>query len=160
MTVQDKSSDEALKFKVVRTVDFTVERKRHTVIVKNPQDGLMYIFMKGADEAVFKVLANGVDKGQVDTFSQQQKAVDDYAADGLRTLVFAMRVLERDVSEEDVKNMTDEEIESNMRLIGVVGSADKMQEEVHECVSDFIAAGIKVWIVTGDKDATAKAIGL
>ena len=120
----------------------------------------MYVFMKGADEAVFKLLSRGADKGQVDTFAQQEKAVDDYAADGLRTLVFAMRVLDKDVSEEDVKNMTDEEIESNMRLIGVVGSADKMQEEVHSCVSDFIAAGIKVWIVTGDKDATAKAIGL
>ena len=37
--------------------------------------------------------------------------------------------------------------------------ADKMQEDVKKCVTDFIEAGIKVWIVTGDKDSTAQAIG-
>mmetsp|Transcript_45482 Transcript_45482/g.60350 ORF Transcript_45482/g.60350 Transcript_45482/m.60350 type:complete len:113 (+) Transcript_45482:540-878(+) len=55
--------------------------------------------------------------------------------------------------------MTETEIESEMRLIGVVGEADKMQEDVHKCTQEFIAAGIKVWIVTGDKDSTAKAVG-
>jgi len=58
-----------------------------------------------------------------------------------------------------VLNMTEAEIESEMRLIGVVGEADKMQEDVHKCTQEFIAAGIKVWIVTGDKDSTAKAVG-
>ena len=46
-----------------------------------------------------------------------------------------------------------------MKLIGVSGLADKLQEDVKHCVSDFIEAGIKVWIVTGDKDSTAKSIG-
>ena len=55
--------------------------------------------------------------------------------------------------------MSDAEIESNLELIGVAGSADKMQEDVHSCISDFKAAGIKVWIVTGDKDSTARAVG-
>ena len=27
------------------------------------------------------------------------------------------------------------------------------------CINEFISAGIKTWIVTGDKDSTAKAIG-
>ena len=161
MTIRDKGSQELLKFQVVRTVAFTVERKRHTVIVRNPQDGRLYVFMKGADEVVFRLLADDKnDEGAAQKFMQLKNAVDAYAEDGLRTLVFAMRVLESDLSDEDVNNMTEEELESQMRLIGVVGEADKMQEEVHSCVSEFIAAGIKVWIVTGDKDSTAKAIGL
>ena len=44
-------------------------------------------------------------------------------------------------------------------MIGVSGLADKLQEDVRMCVNDFIAAGIKVWIVTGDKGSTAKSIG-
>ena len=27
------------------------------------------------------------------------------------------------------------------------------------CISDFVDAGIKTWILTGDKDSTAKSIG-
>ena len=37
--------------------------------------------------------------------------------------------------------------------------ADSLQEEVKECINDFIDANIKCWIVTGDKDSTAKQIG-
>lgn len=55
--------------------------------------------------------------------------------------------------------MTEEEIESDLSLIGVSGLADKLQEDVRVCISDFIEAGIKTWIVTGDKDSTAKSIG-
>lgn len=55
--------------------------------------------------------------------------------------------------------MTEEEIESDLSLIGVSGLADKLQEDVRVSISDFIEAGIKTWIVTGDKDSTAKSIG-
>ena len=55
--------------------------------------------------------------------------------------------------------MAEADLEKELTLIGVVGSADKMQEDVATCVQDFIEAGIKVWIVTGDKDSTAKAVG-
>lgn len=46
-----------------------------------------------------------------------------------------------------------------MTVIGVSGLADKLQEDVKMCISEFIDAGIKTWIVTGDKDSTAKSIG-
>lgn len=55
--------------------------------------------------------------------------------------------------------MTDCEIEQELTLLGVTGQADKLQEDVKFCISDFIDAGIKVWIVTGDKDSTAQSIG-
>lgn len=51
--------------------------------------------------------------------------------------------------------MHDSEIERELTLIGVTGQADKLQEDVKICISDFIDADIKVWIVTGDKDSTA-----
>ena len=42
-----------------------------------------------------------------------------------------MRILDKDTDE--VLKMTDEELESELKLIGAVGSADKMQEDVYEC---------------------------
>ena len=55
--------------------------------------------------------------------------------------------------------MSEEDIEKDLTLIGVSGLADKLQEDVKPCISDFIQAGIKIWIVTGDKDSTAKSVG-
>ena len=74
-------------------------------------------------------------------------------------MVFAMRVLDPEVTEAQVQNMSEEEIEKDLTLLGVSGLADKLQEDVKMCVNDFIEAGIKVWIVTGDKGSTAKSIG-
>ena len=34
-----------------------------------------------------------------------------------------------------------------------------LQEDVKKCITDFQAAGINTWIVTGDKNSTAKCIG-
>ena len=86
--------------------------------------------------------------------------VNDFAENGLRTLVYAMRILDDpELTDLKIKNMPENELEKDLTLIGVSGMADQLQEEVHKCISDFIEADIKVWIVTGDKDSTAKAIG-
>ena len=37
---------------------------------------------------------------------------------------------------------------------------DMLQDDVSECIQDFIKAGIKVWMLTGDKGETALEIGL
>ena len=34
-----------------------------------------------------------------------------------------------------------------------------LQEDVKKCIVDFQEAGTKTWIVTGDKNSTAKSIG-
>ena len=55
--------------------------------------------------------------------------------------------------------MSEQDLEKDFTLIGVSGLADKLQEDVKKCISDFIEAEIKIWIVTGDKDSTAKSVG-
>lgn len=54
--------------------------------------------------------------------------------------------------------MTAEEVECNLQLVGVTGVEDLLQENVTQCIEDFRDAGIKVWMLTGDKGATAKEI--
>jgi P-type E1-E2 ATPase len=44
-------------------------------------------------------------------------------------------------------------------LLGVSAVQDLLQDKVEECISDFYEAGIKVWMLTGDKEETAKQIG-
>jgi P-type E1-E2 ATPase len=46
-------------------------------------------------------------------------------------------------------------IEKNMTLLGATAIEDKLQKGVPETIHSLMAAGIKVWILTGDKQETA-----
>ena len=48
----------------------------------------------------------------------------------------------------------------DLNILGITAVEDKLQDDVAECVQDFISAGIKVWMLTGDKGETALEIGL
>ena len=57
---------------------------------------------------------------------------------------------------EDWQDLAAESIECDLEILGVTGIKDLLQENVSECVQDFKAAGIRVWMLTGDKGLTAK----
>ena len=46
-----------------------------------------------------------------------------------------------------------------MILLGATGIQDELQDNVYETLQDFSEAGIKLWVLTGDKKDTAKSIG-
>ena len=50
-------------------------------------------------------------------------------------------------------------LEQDLTIIGATAIEDKLQDRVPECIRDFLKAGIKVWILTGDKIETAMNIG-
>lgn len=53
----------------------------------------------------------------------------------------------------------EDEIETGMELLGATGLEDKLQEGVGETIIDLHKAGIKIWMLTGDKLETAENIG-
>jgi magnesium-transporting ATPase (P-type) len=79
---------------------------------------------------------------------------DDFAAQGLRVLAFGTRN-----TGEDVDIETTEQIECNLNLLGITAVEDLLQDDVAKCIEEFRIAGIKVWMLTGDKGETAKEIG-
>lgn len=54
--------------------------------------------------------------------------------------------------------LTSDLVEHSLRLVAVTAVEDLLQENVKECITDFRDAGIKVWMLTGDKGLTAKEI--
>lgn len=52
--------------------------------------------------------------------------------------------------EEKVKE-TYEEIETNFKLMGATAIEDKLQDGVPQCIERLARAGIKIWVLTGDK---------
>ena len=49
--------------------------------------------------------------------------------------------------------------ERNLSLIGATAIEDRLQDEVPETIQFMRDAGIKVWVLTGDKVDTARTIG-
>ncbi|MCO5562583.1 hypothetical protein L7F22_016211 [Adiantum nelumboides] len=102
--------------------------------------------------------------------------LSDYADAGLRTLVIAYRKLTAEQykgwSAEFSRSKTymgsdresrlesiAEQIERDLILVGATAVEDKLQQGVPECIDKLAQAGIKIWVLTGDKSETAINIG-
>lgn len=59
-----------------------------------------------------------------------------------------------DDREGEVETVSDE-IEGGLTLLGATAIEDRLQDGVPETIADLKKAGIKVWVVTGDKLETA-----
>ncbi|KAI8128153.1 Phospholipid-transporting ATPase ID [Lucilia cuprina] len=104
-----------------------------------------------------------------------QDHLNKFAGEGLRTLVLAERHLSPEFYEdwskrhweasvsldhrEEKLNAIMEEIESELVLVGVTAIEDKLQDGVPQTIANLQMAGIKVWVLTGDKQETAINIG-
>lgn len=71
---------------------------------------------------------------------------------------WAERYHEATVALEDREQLIEDasnEIEQNLRLLGATAIEDKLQDGVPETIADLKRAGIKIWVLTGDKLETA-----
>lgn len=50
-------------------------------------------------------------------------------------------------------------METNLELIGATAIEDKLQDQCRETILAVRTAGIKLWVLTGDKIETAMNIG-
>ena len=62
-------------------------------------------------------------------------------------------------SREDKLDKLYEEIEQNLTLLGATAIEDKLQDGVPQTIANLALAGIKIWVLTGDKQETAINIG-
>ncbi|CAL5042913.1 unnamed protein product [Urochloa decumbens] len=170
---RDPSRDvvEKRKYDLLNILEFSSSRKRMSVIVKEPE-GRILLLSKGADSVMFKRLAPNGRKFEDNT----RRHINEYSDSGLRTLVLAYRVLdEKDYKEfnenlnvaktsvsadrdEKVEQAADS-IERHLILLGATAVEDKLQKGVPECIDRLAQAGIKIWVLTGDKMETAINIG-
>nr|CDJ87636.1 ATPase domain containing protein [Haemonchus contortus] len=158
--------DEDETYQVLDVIDFTSDRKRMSVVVRDPS-GRIKLYTKGADTVIFERLVEG-SEGDIDLCHAH---LEDFASYGYRTLCFAMRVLEEEeyrkwsqeyraagiLIEGRQKALAEaaEKIEVKMKLVGATAIEDKLQEFVPETVQALMAADMRVWMLTGDKRETA-----
>ncbi|KAG4992835.1 hypothetical protein JHK87_026292 [Glycine soja] len=165
---------EKLRLDVLGLHEFDSVRKRMSVVIRFP-DNAVKVLVKGADTSMFSILENGSESNN-NIWHATQSHLNEYSSQGLRTLVVASRDLSgaeheewQSRYEEASTSLTDRAtklrqtaalIESNLKLLGATGIEDKLQEGVPEAIEALRQAGIKVWVLTGDKQETAISIGL
>src|SRR3990167_5478243 len=137
------------------------------IILKNKETGEIRFLMKGADVIM---------KDIVQESEWLAEECDNLAREGLRTLVFGQRILsEQDYEEfankyqkakESIADRDEkvakaiEEIEEGLELLGLSGVEDKLQENIKQTLEALRNAGIKIWMLTGDKRETATCIAI
>ncbi|XP_036891891.1 phospholipid-transporting ATPase FetA-like isoform X4 [Sturnira hondurensis] len=153
-------------YQLLAILDFTNVRKRMSVIVRTPE-GRVLLFCKGADTILCELLHPSCTSLRDVTMEH----LDEFAREGLRTLLVAYRELDnsffRDWSKkhseaclslENRENKIStiyEEIEKDLMLLGATAIEDKLQDGVPQTIKVLNKAKIKIWVLTGDKQETA-----
>lgn len=159
------------EYELLAVCEFNSTRKRMSTIFRCP-DGKIRCYCKGADTVILERLGN--DNPYVEATLQH---LEEYAAEGLRTLCLAMReVSEQEFNEwrqvfneaattvggnrADELDKAAELIEHDFTLLGATAIEDKLQDGVPDTIHTLQQAGIKVWVLTGDRQETAINIGM
>ena len=140
------SSRRQLEEKAPRIAEdpFDSAKKMMTTVHRLP-NGHLLVIAKGALDRLPLTQSKIIEAGQ--------KAHDDLAAAALRVLAVGYKVLPEDADPTDWK-----EINSNLKLAGLIGLIDPPRPEVAAAIAKARQAGIKTIMITGDHLITAKAI--
>ncbi|XP_011054737.1 PREDICTED: phospholipid-transporting ATPase ID isoform X3 [Acromyrmex echinatior] len=156
-------------YELLCILDFNNVRKRMSVILR--KDGQLRLYCKGADNVIYERLKKDSEEIMAKTLDHLNK----FASEGLRTLCLSVRDLDESffnnwkqrhqeaaLSQERRDDKLDaiyEEIEKDMSLLGATAIEDKLQDGVPQTIANLSLAGIKLWVLTGDKQETAINIG-
>lgn len=157
-----------ISFDVLDIFPFTSESKRMGIVVRDAQTGEITFLQKGADVVMAKIV-------QRNDWLEEETA--NMAREGLRTLVMARRRLSDqsynafreqyhqasvrlDGRNEAMAAVVEQVLEHDLELLGLTGVEDKLQDEVKSTLELLRNAGIKIWMLTGDKIETATCIAI
>ena len=172
-TITIEINNEEQNYLLLNTLEYSSERKRMSVIIKNPE-GKIILYTKGADSIIEKLI-NKNSKNS-DEFSSTIVNLNKFAKKGLRTLMLAYKELNEDEymdwnnrleelnkninhTEEDI-NLLYDEMEKELNILGATAIEDQLQDEVDKIIKAMMETGMKVWMLTGDKFDTAKNIAI
>ncbi|MBO8158529.1 calcium-translocating P-type ATPase, SERCA-type [Thermosyntropha sp.] len=141
----------------IREIPFDSLRKKMSVVVVD--NGEYFVLVKGALDVLMDscsyVLKNSqvvkLTEGYKNWFYGEEKK---WAKQALRVLGFAYKK----ITKEEALELSDEELENNLILVGMCGMIDPPRPNVNKSVRQCLNAGIVPVMITGDHPLTASAI--
>ncbi|KXS95928.1 hypothetical protein AC578_7996 [Pseudocercospora eumusae] len=177
ISLQYTGSDRmVVKVEILNVFPFTSDSKRMGIICRfirngtqgKDEAGEIVFFQKGADTVMTSIVASN------DWLDEE---TGNMAREGLRTLVIGRKFMSaqqyaafnaaysaaslslagRDAAMAEVVK---QHLENNLDLLGVTGVEDKLQPKVKPSLELLRNAGIKIWMLTGDKVETARCVAV
>lgn len=164
-----------VRVRILEVFPFTSEGKRMGIIVKFlsgsealEDSGEIWFYQKGADTVMKTIVA-------ANDWLEEETA--NMAREGLRTLVVGRKRLSPQQYKEfsashkeaslaiqgrdaGVSRVVSHYLERDLELLGVTGVEDKLQQDVKPSLELLRNAGIKIWMLTGDKVETARCVAV
>lgn len=169
----------AVRVRILEVFPFTSDGKRMGIIVQffdgsetststKIEAGEIWFYQKGADTVMTSIVA-------ANDWLDEETA--NMAREGLRTLVvgrkrmsvqqyqeFSKSYKEASVSitnrDAGMTRVVSQYLERDLELLGVTGVEDKLQRDVKPSLELLRNAGIKIWMLTGDKVETARCVAV
>lgn len=168
-----------VQVRILDTFPFTSDSKRMGIIVqfyentasvgrRDLEQGEIWFYQKGADTVMGAIVA---------TNDWLDEETANMAREGLRTLVvgrrrlspaqyqeFAAAYQEASLAitgrDQGMQKVVAQHLEHDLELLGVTGVEDKLQRDVKPSLELLRNAGIKIWMLTGDKVETARCVAV
>ncbi|KAF7113986.1 hypothetical protein CNMCM5793_006169 [Aspergillus hiratsukae] len=167
-----------VRARILEIFPFTSDSKRMGIIVQfetadsilesSNEDTEIWFYQKGADTVMSSIVA-------ANDWLDEETA--NMAREGLRTLVIGRKRLSlqqfqefsakykqaslalqgRDVG---MAKVVSEHLERDLELLGVTGVEDRLQRDVKPSLELLRNAGVKIWMLTGDKVETARCVAI
>ncbi|OAL55553.1 phospholipid-translocating P-type ATPase-like protein [Pyrenochaeta sp. DS3sAY3a] len=171
------SGNAVVRVRILNVFPFTSEGKRMGIVVKfyhgslsspSEEDGEIWFYQKGADTVMTTIVA-------ANDWLDEETA--NMAREGLRTLVVGRKKLSAQAYQDfstkhaqaslalnnrdtAVANVVKQYLEHDLELLGITGVEDKLQKDVKPSLELLRNAGIKIWMLTGDKVETARCVAV
>jgi phospholipid-translocating ATPase len=174
MLQSTKTNRTVVQVKILNIFPFTSEGKRMGIVVQfssgsNSGDpGETWFYQKGADTVMTNIVA-------ANDWLDEETA--NMAREGLRTLVVGRKKISAQQYQEfsdrysqaalslqgrdtAMAEAVSQYLERDLELLGVTGVEDKLQRDVKPSLELLRNAGIKIWMLTGDKVETARCVAV
>ena len=156
-------------YEILANFPFSSDTKRMGILLRNKKYNHIIFYLKGAENVILKYVKEEY-KGYI------KENAENLADKGLRTLVLTQKIISEDfyknwkieydnalTSMEDRKGKIAEAIsklENDLDFLCVTGVEDLLQDNVNTTIDKLRDAGIKIWMLTGDKIETATCISI
>ena len=168
ITLLHEHSGTTLTYDILQIFPFNSDSKRMGIIVHDQVKDEYWFMQKGADTVMSKI---------VESNEWLEEEIGNMAREGLRTLVIGRRKLSHNIYQQFIKdyehaslsmvhrgekmsNVITRYLEHDLQLLGLTGVEDKLQRNVKLSIELLRNAGIKIWMLTGDKVETARCVSI
>ncbi|KAH3672883.1 hypothetical protein WICPIJ_009994 [Wickerhamomyces pijperi] len=168
ITLMHDATRQAMNYNILQVFPFNSDTKRMGIVVQDVKKDELWFLQKGADTVMSKIVQSN------DWLDEE---TGNMAREGLRTLVIGRKklstklydtfkekyarassaMLDRD---SEMQRVISQYLESDLELLGLTGVEDKLQKDVKSSIELLRNAGVKIWMLTGDKVETARCVSV